>query len=44
MTGLRCMLGSMFLMTAVLVLGQTSPSPELARATEGSTPCDLGSI
>jgi len=44
MTGLRSMLGSMFLMTAVLIFGQTSPSPEVAKTTEGSAPCNLGSF
>jgi hypothetical protein len=38
------MLGSMFLMTAALVFDQTSPLPKLARATEVSAPCNLGSL
>jgi hypothetical protein len=38
------MLGSMFLMTAILVFGQTSPLPKLARATDASAPCNLGSF
>jgi len=44
MTGLRSMLGSMFLMTAILVFGQTSPLPKVASATDASAPCNLGSF
>src|SRR6266436_4035287 len=44
MTGLRSMLGSMFLMTAILVFGQTSPLPKVASATDASAPCNLGSL
>jgi len=45
MTGLRLILGSMLLMTSVLVFGQTSsPLPELSAATVGSAPCKLGSL
>src|SRR5882672_850405 len=44
MTGLPSMLGSMFLMTAILVFGQTSPLPKVASATDASAPCNLGSF
>jgi hypothetical protein len=45
MTGLRSTFGSMFLMTAALFFGQTgSPSTVLVSATEGPTPCNLGSL
>ncbi len=45
MTGLRSTLGLIFLMTAALVFGATSsPSPVLAMAGEGPSPCNLGSL
>ena len=45
MTGLRSALGSTFLITAVLILGQTgSLSTVRARAMEGPSPCNLDSL
>jgi hypothetical protein len=45
MTALPSTLESMFLMTAALFFSQTGlPSPVLARAAEGPTPCNLGSL
>jgi hypothetical protein len=45
MTKLRSMLGSVFLITSATVLGQTgSQAPVIAKSTDGSVACNLGSL